>query len=674
MHRIFLFLFALSTVATTLAKADNVSDPYRWLENSQDPRTQEWLEVQKNRFESYIEANPSRDQIKADLKKFLKFTSYSFPKHLGDEYLFRKIEPSQDQAVLYIQKGLDGTPRVLIDPNELSVNYPVSLTHWVPSPDCTLLAYGLSENGSDWTTWKVLDIATGEDRSDHLEKIKFSGVVWTPDSNGFYYCQYGRKGAHSIYYHALGTSQESDKLIYDDPQNESMTYDLGLTSDGRYLGVSAHSGTSSPNSIFYFDLAADELKPTEIIPSDGSRYHFVSSRGSKFYFESNKNAPLWKLIEVDISQTPCSFQDIIPEGPFHLESVIAVGEYFVTCTLENVSNRIHIYDTSGNWLKDVPLPGLGVAGIYTDHDTAAETKFYFSFNNLVQPRTLYRYTISNDSLELYKQPELPFDPKDYTIRQITYASKDGTQVPMHIVHRKDLEIDGNSQVLLTGYGGYGIIEYPSYRASAMAWVQRGGIFALAHIRGGGELGDAWHQAARGSKRQNGFDDFIAAAEWLIAQGYTKPSKLAITGASNGGLLVAVCSNQRPDLFGAVVVKVGVLDMLRFHLFTAGRFWVYEYGNPNNPNDFAYLRTYSPYHNIQSGVQYPPTLIMTGDHDDRVVPLHSYKYTAALQEAQGGNGSILLRVEKNAGHGQGKPMSKVIEEIVDTYAFLYQELE
>lgn len=654
----------------------SVQDPYDWLEDSENPNTQDWLKQQKELFNEYIQSIPQRSEIKTRLNALVAYDSYTIPKVCGENYLFTKLNPLKDQYVLYIQKGMLDEPQVLLDPMTLSQNTCVAITDYMPSPDGTLVAFGLSENGSDWNTWKVLDIETKKIREDRVEKIKFAPIVWSPDSLGFYYSRFeeGNSVSSSIYYHTLDAPQARDQLIYQDLNGESAANFASMSTDSHYLIIGSDKGSSAPNSISYIDLHSTNNSAICLIPYDQFHYQFIGNKDTEFYFLTNKNASNQKLVAIDISQTSILCErDIIPVGESLLQQVVPFGDYFLASYLENVSSRLTLYDAQGKHVQNIEVPAMGTILLGGTTSGLTGEGIFLSFSTFTQPKTIYHYSL-NSGLKPFKKLVDFIDPTQYDIQQIFYKSKDGTQIPMFIVYKKGLKLDGNNRVLLYGYGGFGVNNQPTYNPMNMLWLEQNGIYALANIRGGSEYGADWHRAGMKKNKQNCFDDFIAAAEWLIDNRYTNPAKLAIFGVSNGGLLTAVCANQRPELFGAVVVAVGVLDMLRFHLFTVGHFWINEYGNPDDPIERSYLSRYSPYHNIRKGIKYPPILVTTADHDDRVVPLHSYKYVAALQEAQGVDNKTLLRLDTNAGHGSGKPASKWIDEAGDVLAFIYQETE
>jgi len=668
-----LLLFIAGPLLAQELLSSSVPDPYRWLEDSHHPRTQEWLNDQQNLFNQYIQSNSHRGEIKKTLQRLLDYESYSIPVCSAGSIFFKQRLPGENQPALYVQNGLEGAPRLLINPNAMSVSQTIALADFSPSPDGKRVAFGLAESGSDWTKWGIMDVATRETTSDCLERIKFFPVVWSPDGQGLFYTRLDGDDVYRIYYHALGATQASDPLIYENPAGPEFFPTLSISSDQHYLIVNLMLGSSGANAILYRVLEQPDAPFLSLLTMKTGNYSYLCNDGTAFYFWTNQDAPMGKVITLDAQSG--NQEEIIPESPHALDQVHAVGKYFVAAFFEHAISRLKLYDRQGKEIRKIELPEMGSVAFAGAASSSEDQngEIFLSLTHFVQPPLIYHYKIETDQLEVFKQPKLTFNPEDYETLQVFYSSQDGTQIPMFIVHKKGLELTGDHELLLYGYGGFAISCTPSYSNLHMAWLENGGIFALANIRGGGEYGKKWHEAGRKDKKQNSFDDFISAAEWLIGHGYTNASKLAIRGASNGGLLTAACINQRPDLFGAALVEVGVLDMLRFHLFTVGRFWMVEYGNPEDPEDFKVLFRYSPYHNVQKSRPYPPILIVTGDHDDRVVPLHSYKYTAALQEALDGKGSILLRVDRQGGHGAGKSLSQWIEEAADILSFLKFEL-
>ncbi|MBE9119960.1 S9 family peptidase [Tychonema sp. LEGE 07199] len=680
-----------------------VSDPYRWLENPESEETQAWVEAQNAVTFGYLSQIPAREKIKQRLTQLWDYEKYGIPFQEGDRYFYYKNDGLQNQSVLYTLPSLDGEPKVLIDPNTLSEDGTIALGGIAISEDGKLMAYGLSTSGSDWQEWKVRDVETGEDLSDHLKWIKFSGASWTHDGKGFFYSRYdepNEKTKHEdvnyyqkLFYHKLGTSQSEDILIYERPDQKEWGFGAGVTEDGRYLIISVWLGTETKNLIFYKDLTAPESSVVELISEFEAEYSFIDNDGSLFWFQTDLNAPLGRVIAIDISNPPPSslagdrtppspplakggiqggFAEIIPEAAETLGGIGILNNQFIASYLKDAYTQIKIFNLEGCFVREIALPGIGSAGGFGGkrHDT--ET--FYAYTSFTAPNTIYRYNMVTDESTIYRKPNVDFDPEGYETKQVFYPSKDGTHVPMFITHKKGLQLDGNNPTYLYGYGGFGISLTPSFSVSRVVWLEMGGVYVTACLRGGGEYGESWHQAGTKLKKQNVFDDFISAAEWLIENKYTKPAKLAIAGGSNGGLLVGACMTQRPELFGAALPAVGVMDMLRFHKFTIGWAWISEYGSPENPEEFPTIRSYSPLHNLKSGTAYPATMITTADRDDRVVPAHSFKFASALQETQGGEKPVLIRIETKAGHGGGKPTAKVIEELADEWAFLVRELD
>lgn len=671
------FSFFLLFLTASLIGQDCPSplpDPYRWLEDDKDPRTNNWLAAQQQMMEKYAVNNPYRKPLKQSLQHLLKCEMYTVPAQAGNSIVFKVRRPGDNQAILYFQEGIDGEPHIVVDPNRLQSQTPLSISDYFLSPDGKWLVYGLSESGSDWNTGHVINLLTNESLNDRLENIKFFTAVWTPNSTGFYYTRLDSDDRHRIYFHRLSTSQLSDELIYEEREHLGCFVSAIVSSDNRYLLINVSKGSSGPNAILYQPLDEQTTPFVTLLEMKQGNYNYLCNEGPLFYFWTNQEADLGKVFALD--RETLIQQDIIPESSLPMQSVVAVGDTFLVKFSSHASARLLLYDRQGNALHEISLPKHGKVLLSDDPSTSTVQRdtLFFTFTNFVQPPTIYHYNVDSHQKSIFKQPNLPFNPNDYETKQVFIYSNDGTQVPMFIVHKKGLELNGHHQTLLYGYGGFGISSFPNYNTVHMAWLESNGIFALANIRGGAEYGNQWHHEGKREKKQNSFDDFISAAEWLIDNGYTNSSKLAIRGASNGGLLTAVCANQRPDLFRAVLVEVGVLDMLRFHLFTVGHFWMGEYGDPDKPKDFQTLCRYSPYHNVRKGTSYPSVMVVTGDHDDRVVPLHSYKYTAALQEAVDGKSLVLLRVDKNGGHGAGKSVSQWIEEVADTLSFLKNEME
>ena len=660
-----------------------VADPYRWLEDPDSEETKTWVEAQNQVTFSYLAEIPQREQIKQRVTQLWNYQKYGIPFKEGNRYFYFKNDGLQNQSVLYTLTSLDDQPRVLIDPNALSEDGTIALSGLAISEDGKLMAYGISISGSDWNEWKVRDIETSTDLSDHLKWVKFSSVSWTHDHQGFFYSRYDEPNPatqledinyyQKLYYHQLGTPQSEDILIYHRPDHKEWMFSGYVTEDGRYLIISVSQGTDPKNLVFYKDLQLPDAPVLELISEFEANYSFIDHDGSLFWFQTDLDAPLGRLIGIDINHPAKEqWQEIIPQAAETLEGVGILNNQFIANYLKDARSSIKIFDLNGSFMREVELPGIGSAGGFGGkrHDT--ET--FYAFTSFTTPSTIYRYDLVSGKSTIFRQPNVDFNPEHYETRQIFYTSKDGTQVPMFITAKKGLVLDGNNPTYLYGYGGFNISLTPSFSISNVVWMEMGGVYAVPNLRGGGEYGEEWHQAGTKLNKQNVFDDFIAAAEWLIENKYTSPEKLAISGGSNGGLLVGACMIQRPDLFAAALPAVGVMDMLRFHKFTIGWAWCSDYGSPENPEEFKALYAYSPLHNLKRGTSYPATMITTADHDDRVVPAHSFKFAAALQEAHRGNQPVLIRIETKAGHGAGKPTTKIIEEAADKLAFLVRSLD
>jgi len=654
-----------------------VEDPYRYLEDPNSLETQEWIAAQNGKTFGYLQQLPQREMIRRRLGEVCNFEAYgSVFKHAG-RYFFSKNNGVQDQAVFYTVRQLGGDPEVVLDPNLLSSDGTVALTTVELSPDGKWFAYGLSRAGSDWMEIKVRDVETGQDLSDHLYWIKFSSIAWRGD--GFYYARYDAPASdeafhavnynHKLYFHKIGDSQEDDLLVYERPDHKEWMFMAHVAEDENYLIVSASEGAGSANAIFYKDLSSDGPF-CELAASFDAGYFFVGSDGPLFWFLTTKDAPRGRLAAIDLNH-PGSWREVIPEKEDLLGSVSLVGDRFIATYLRDAHSLVQIFTLDGAFEKTIDLPGLGTASGFFFYDEDGET--FYSFSSYTQPPTIYRCDLQTGKSKALFVPKTAFSPDAYETRQIFFPSKDGTRVPMFLSYKKGLSLDGRNPTFLYGYGGFGISLVPQFSPLYFVWMEMGGVVAVPNLRGGGEYGELWHAAGALGSKQNVFDDFIAAADWLIANGITSSSKLAISGGSNGGLLVGACLTQRPDLFGAALPAVGVMDMLRFHKFTIGWGWVPEYGSPDDPEHFAWLYKYSPLHNLRPGTCYPPTLVTTADHDDRVVPAHSYKFAAALQEAQGCRCPILIRIDTSAGHGAGKPRSKALDELADKLAFLVEQL-
>ncbi|MBE9142802.1 prolyl oligopeptidase family serine peptidase [Planktothrix mougeotii] len=656
-----------------------VADPYRWLEDLDSEETKTWVEAQNAVTFAYLNNIPAKETLKNRLTQLWDYEKYGTPFKQGTRYFYFKNDGLQNQSVLYVLESLDAEPKVLLDPNTLSPDGTIALSGMAISEDGNFMAYGLSTSGSDWQEWKVLDINTQENLSDHLKWVKFSGASWTHDHQGFFYSRYDepQEGKpleetnyfQKLYYHRLGTPQSEDALIYERPDHKEWGFNGFLTEDGKYLIISVWQGTEPKNLVFYQDLTQLNSPVIELISEFKASYRFIDYEGENFWFTTDLDAPRSRVIAININTK--THTEVIPQAPETLEGVNILNNQFITDYLKDAHTQIKIFNLDGSFVREIELPGIGSADGFAGKRYDTET--FYSYTSFTTPNTIYRYNLVTGESTIYRQANVDFNPDEYETQQIFYPSKDGTLIPMFITAKKGIELNGNNPTILYGYGGFNISLTPSFSISRLVWLEMGGIYAIANLRGGGEYGEDWHQAGIKLKKQNVFDDFIGAAEWLIKKGYTSSQKLAIMGGSNGGLLVGACMIQRPDLFAAALPAVGVLDMLRFHKFTIGWAWCSDYGSPENPEEFQALYAYSPLHNLKSETAYPATLITTGDHDDRVVPAHSFKFAATLQENHVGENPVLIRIETKAGHGAGKPTAKIIEEIADEFAFLKQVL-
>jgi len=660
-----------------------VADPYRWLEDADSEETAAWIAAQQAITQPWLESIPARSRIQARLTELWNYERYGLPTREGGRYFFTRNDGLQNQAVLYVADALDAESRVLIDPNTFSEDGTISLANWSPSPDGRLLAYAISDGGSDWRTWRVRDVETGEDLDDLIEWSKFSGAAWAKDSSGFYYSRYAApepgqelvasNDNQQIFFHRIGDAQDRDELIYARPDQPRWGLNAWVTDDGRFLIVYARMGTDRRNGLYYRDLTTGSTEFTELVTPGEASFSVFGSYGTNLFIQTDLDAPLGRIISVD-TRNPArgAWRELVPESRDTLRSSSHVGGRFVLQYLQDAKASVRVHSTDGRRLREMRLPGIGSVGGFGGKPDDTET--FYTFTSFTSPGTIFRHDLETGESTVFREPQVAFDPRDYVTNQVFYRSKDGTRVPMFITHKRGIPLDHNRPTLLYGYGGFMIPVTPSFSPANLAWMEMGGIYVVANIRGGSEYGSGWHRQGSLLNKQNTFDDFIAAAEDLIRRGYTQPSRLGIFGGSNGGLLVAACMIQRPDLFGAVIPAVGVLDMLRFDRFTIGWAWRSDYGHPEeNEADFLYNLAYSPYHNIEPGRCYPATLITTADRDDRVVPMHSFKFGAALQAAQGCANPILMRIETRAGHGAGTPTSKLIEAAADRWAFLYRAL-
>jgi prolyl oligopeptidase len=659
-----------------------VADPYRWLEDTDSPETAKWVEAENAVTREYLAQIPRRAQFKDRLLTLYNYERFNGFHRAGDRYLISRNDGLQNQDVVYVADSIDGPTRVLLDPNTLRADGTAALSGAEASKDGKLFAYGLAEAGSDWTAWHVRDVATGKDLPDLVRWSKFMSISWTPDQRGFYYQRYdepkpgqemrGQNEYAKLYLHRLGESQSADTLVYERPDHKQWMFSPKVTDDGRYLLIEVQTTDFGKNLLFYQDLQVTPRRTVELIHDLTALYAPLGNKGSVFYFQTTEGAPRGRIIGIDLAKPERgNWREIVPQQKESIASAHMVKDRLVVSYLKDASSAVKVFALDGKLVKDVALPGIGQVVFMPARQ--ADPEMFFLFTSFTAPHVIFRLDPATGAATAVRRSKVAFDPERFETEQVFYTSKDGTRIPMALVHRKGLERNGRTPTLLYAYGGFNVSVLPSFNPAIIAWIDSGGIYAVANLRGGAEYGDEWHEAGKRAKKQNVFDDFIAAAEYLIAQRYTTSSKLAIFGGSNGGLLIGAVLNQRPDLFGAAMPAVGVMDMLRFQKFTIGAAWVDEYGSSDDPEQFQVLRAYSPLHNIRPGTKYPAVLITTSDHDDRVVPGHSFKYAATLQAAQSGDRPALIRIETRAGHGAGKPVSKIIDEWADRLAFLSKEL-
>jgi prolyl oligopeptidase len=665
---------------------EKIADPYRWLEDDNSAETKAWVTAQNAVARKYLDQLPKLDAIKKRYTEIYNFEKYGLPSKEGNRYFWTRNDGLQQQAVLYTADSLTAVPRVLLDPNTFSKDGTVSLAFTAVSRDARYIAYGVSTGGSDWNEIRVRDIASGKDLPDRIQWVKFSGAEWSADGKGFFYSAYdapktGEKltGANyfqKAFFHKLGDAQSSDALIYERKDQKEWGFGISVAEDAKHVFANVWRGSERRNGLLW--AAAGKSLPTQrdfrtlTLDFDAS-YELIGSLGDKVWIKTNWNAPLGRIVEVDLTKPDRKdWKEIVAESKQTMESASVIGGIIVVQYLRDARSVVTRFSLEGKPLGEVSLPGIGTASGFGGKLKDGES--FFSYTSLTEPSAVYRYDIAKNETSVFRKPKTAFDSSRYETKQAFVTSKDGTKVPIFIAQRKDIKLDGNNATILTAYGGFSISTTPSFRASAATWMDAGGVFVEACIRGGGEYGKDWHDAAKGAKRQNGYDDFIAVAEWLATNGYSKPEKIGVIGGSNGGLLVGAVVNQRPDAFGAAVPEVGVMDMLRFHKFTIGWAWVDEYGSSDKAADLAHLKRISPLHNIKAGAKYPPILVMTADHDDRVVPAHSFKYAAALQATDTGDAPKIIRIQTSAGHGAGTPTSKIIEERSDVLAFFANALK
>ncbi|GLR47288.1 prolyl oligopeptidase family serine peptidase [Sphingomonas astaxanthinifaciens] len=654
-----------------------VADPYRWLENDvrKDPAVAAWVAEENKVTNGFLSTLPGRDILKKRMTELYNYERVGTPVKKGNRYFYQRNSGLQNQSPLYVRDSLNGPERLLIDPNTFSTDGATALAEWVPSEDGKYLLYAIQDGGSDWRTLKVLDVASGKVIGDEIKWVKFSGLSWAKDSKGFVYSRYPESAAGAdfvslnknqmVYFHRVGTAQAADRLLYATPDRPDLNHGAVISDDGSTLVVTSSSGTDERYEVTLLDWQKKGAKPRTLIPGFTHDYSYIGNRGSTYYFQTNDGAPRLKVVAIDVNAARPNKKVIVDEQPETLSGSSLVGGKLILSYLKDASTEVRVHSLAGAKERVIELPGLGTAGGFSGDLDDPET--FYAFTSFNRPTTIYRYDVRSNASTAWFSPKLLFNPDDFTVEQRFYASKDGTRVPMFIVRKKG--VTGPAPTLLYGYGGFNISLTPSFSATRLAWLEQGGAWVQANIRGGGEYGKAWHDAGRLQNKQNVFDDFIAAGEALIATGVTPKGGLAVQGGSNGGLLIGAVVNQRPDLFAAANPAVGVMDMLRFDRFTAGRYWVDDYGYPNKEADFRTLLSYSPYHNIKAGVRYPAVLVTTADTDDRVVPGHSFKYIAALQHADPNGQPHLIRIETRAGHGSGKPTDKIIEEASDVSAFM-----
>ncbi|HJY64039.1 MAG TPA: prolyl oligopeptidase family serine peptidase [Ignavibacteria bacterium] len=656
-----------------------IADPYRWLEKLDSKATTEWVEAQNKVTFDYLSEIPFRGKIKQRLTEIWNYPKYSQPFKAGSHYFYYKNDGLQNQSVLYFLKDLDAEPEVFLDPNTFSTEGTISLDDVFPSNDGKYLAYSISKSGSDWKEIFVIDIESRKKMDDHIDNVKFSGANWYKD--GFFYNkfektpgenEFSKKNEFSkVYYHKLGTLQDKDILIFEDTSNPESFHGVWANEDEKYIFLfKSHTGKKG-NAVY---IKKSPWTKDSFIPiSENMEYdHWIlENYDNKLYMYTNENAPNGKVVMADIENLSTPWTTIIDEKPEPLSSIKLVGGNLIAVYLKDVNDKAYVYGLDGKLRHEIQLPSVGNVGGF-DGKKSDKTIFY-SFTSMIQPPIIYRYNIEENKSTPFRKSEVKFNPEDYESKQVFYTSKDETKIPMFIIHKKGLKLDGKNPAYLYGYGGFGNSMTPYFSISRIILLENGGVFAMPNIRGGNEYGEKWHEAGMVFNKQNVFDDFIFAADYLIKEGYTSQEKLAVAGGSNGGLLVGAVVNQRPDLFKVSLPSVGVMDMLRFHKFTIGAAWKTEYGSSDDPEQFKYLLGYSPLHNIRQGVEYPATLVTTADHDDRVVPSHSFKYIATLQSIYKGSNPVLIRVETKAGHGLGKPTTKIIEEITDVWAFMFYNM-
>jgi len=658
-----------------------VADPYRWLEDPDSPRTRSWIEAENRVTRAHLDAVPERAAIAERVAELWTYESFGIPRRHGDWTYFTYNDGHLSQSQLVRTRSFGGGHEVVLDPNTFSADGTVSLGGTSFSHAGRYLAFGISDGGSDWRTWRVRDLESGRDLPDVIEWSRFSTPSWAADDSGFFYGRYpeadrklvSRAHDQAVWFHVLGTEQSQDVLIHRDPEHPDRSFDVEATKDGRWLSLSVREGTARKNRLWFRAAEAGNDAPwMRRFDEFDAFYEVLGNVGSRFWIRTDNGAPRGRVVRIDLDAPGAPLEEVVAEGEDVLDSASLVGDRLILVTLEDATSRVRTADLDGRPLGALALPGLGTARGFEGEPGDVDT--FFSFQSFLEPTSNFRYDLASEEVEPVTRPRVPFDGSAYETHQHFLSSRDGTRVPIFVTHAKGLVLDGTNPTLLYGYGGFDIPMQPAFSPANAAWLDLGGVYAVACLRGGGEYGREWHLAGTKEHKQNVFDDFIAAAEWLVSEGYTSSERLAIHGGSNGGLLVGACLNQRPDLFAAAVPSVGVMDMLRYHLFTIGAAWASDYGRSDDPAMFPHLLAYSPYHNVRPGARYPAVLVTTADHDDRVVPAHSFKYAAALQAAQGGDEPILIRIDTRAGHGAGKSREQSIEEVTDRLTFLYEELD
>jgi prolyl oligopeptidase len=661
-----------------------VPDPYRWLEDDvrKSKDVADWVAAENKVTNAFLESIPQREAIRKRLTELWNYEKFGAPFKEGGRYYYYHNTGLQNQNVLFTMDKVGGEPRVLLDPNTWSKDGTVALSGTSFSDDGQYLAYGIAEAGSDWHTWRFLNLETGKLLEDELKWLKFGGMSWTKDGRGVFYSRYDEPAEgqqfqslnlnQKVFYHRVGSPQSADVLVYKRPDQPEWGFGPHVTDDGQFLLITVWKGTDDKYRVLYRDLSEPYAMPVELIDSFENEYTFLANDGPVLYFKTDLDAPRKRIIAIDLRKPAKEhWRELVPQAAESLSDVNVVDNLFVCEYLKDAVTRVKMYSMAGQFVRDVAFPGIGSATGFGGKRTDTET--FYTFSSFATPPTIYQYDLITGKSTQLRQAKVDVKPDDYEVKQVFFKSQDGTRVPMFLAYKKGLKLDGNNPTLLYGYGGFNISLTPGFSISRLAWMEMGGVFAMPNLRGGGEYGEEWHQGGTKLNKQNVFDDFIGAAEWLIENKYTSPKKLAIQGGSNGGLLVGAAMTQRPELFAAALPAVGVMDMLRFHKFTAGRFWVDDYGSSDDAEQFAAIFKYSPYHNLKPGTPYPATLVTTADTDDRVVPGHSFKFAARLQECHKGDNPVLIRIETRAGHGAGKPTAKVIEEAADVWAFLVKVL-